>query len=239
MYASQISRKKTAKLSTEKKNELNNAVLNCIIKDGLSISVFSKPGMKEFLSKAVPGYTPPHRVTIAKHIGSSYKHYRNQLKKYFSDIDYLALTSDFWKNRSNSHYLILTAHFLDEDFKLLSIIISFRNFNGQHLAKRIVKFVDYELIKLNINDKVVQTSTTDNAGDMKKSFKERGTWISCMCHNLNLICQGVFNGKKLKQLANSSKNQIDVENIINELTSESESESEPQDDSADESINND
>ncbi len=60
-----------------------------------------------------------------------------------------------------------------------------------------------------------------------------------MCHNLNLICQGVFNGKKLKQLANSSYNQIDVEDIINELTSESESESEPQDDSADESINND
>ena len=65
------------------KNELNNAVLNCIIKDGLSFSVFSKPGMKEYLSKAVPGYTPPHRVTIAKHIGGSYKHYRNQLKKYF------------------------------------------------------------------------------------------------------------------------------------------------------------
>jgi hypothetical protein len=57
---------------------------------------------------------------------------------------------------------------LDEDFKLLSIIISFRNFNVQHLAKRIKEFVDYGLIKLNINDKVVQTSTTDNAGDMKK-----------------------------------------------------------------------
>jgi hypothetical protein len=58
-----------------------------------------------------------------------------------------------------------------------------------------------------------------------------------MCHNLNLTCQGYFNGKKLKQLANSSNNQIDIEDIINELASESESES--QDDSADESIIND
>ncbi len=89
-------------------------MLVALNKDGRSFNDFSKPGMKEFFSKAVP------------------------------------------------------AHFLDEDFKLLSIIISFRNFNGQHLAKRIKEFVDYELIKLNINDKVVQTSTTDNAGDMKK-----------------------------------------------------------------------
>ena len=68
------------KISVKRKKELDDAVINCIIQDSRTYGDFSKSGMKQFLSIAVPGYTPPTERTIYKHFAIKYFEYRKNLK---------------------------------------------------------------------------------------------------------------------------------------------------------------
>ena len=76
------------------------------------------------------------------------------------------------------------------------MILSFRKFNKSHTAENIAIFINKEISKLDLVEKVVSI-TTDNepavVAACKKLSKEY-TRISCMCHNLNLV---VKNGFKL------------------------------------------
>lgn len=119
------------------------------------------------------------------------------MKALIKDIPFLSITSDIWKNKRHTHFLALTGHFMDSNFEYVSIILAFKKFNERHLAKNIRNFIKTELINLNISNKIVAT-TTDNAADIKKATNKFGVWISCFCHNLNLILKSIIFPKKKK-----------------------------------------
>ena len=104
-----------------------------------------------------------------------------------------------WKNKKLEYFLTLTAHFLPKDFKFNSMILSFRKFQKNHKAKNITEFINKELDRLYITDKIVSI-TTDNEATVVAACSKLGdevTRASCMNHNLNLI---VKNGLKLWML---------------------------------------
>ena len=80
----------------------------------------------------------------------------------------------------------LSIHYFDDDFNYVSLTASFRKFIGRHQAPRIKKFIQSELTKLGLTDKV-RGAATDNGSDTKKACKDLFDRFSCFCHNLNLI----------------------------------------------------
>ncbi len=72
-----------------------------------------------------------------------------------------------WKNKRLTHFLNLSIHYFDDDFNYVSLTASFRKFIGRHQAPRIKKFIQSELTKLGLTDKV-RSATTDNGSDIKK-----------------------------------------------------------------------
>lgn len=118
------------------------------------------------------------------------------LKLCLEKIDNLALTTDLWKNKKLEYFLTLTAHFLTKDFQFHSMVLSFRKFTKNHKATNITIFINKELIKLNIVDKI-STITTDNEVTVvsaSTALSNNVKRISCMNHNINLA---VKNGLKL------------------------------------------
>ena len=94
------------------------------------------------------------------------------------------------------YFCTITAHFFGNDFHYQSLILSFRKFEKSHNSENIGKFLSKQLVKLNIEDKIVSI-TTDNEAAVAKACSKLGNSsvrISCMCHNLNLV---VKNGLKL------------------------------------------
>ena len=92
--------------------------------------------------------------------------------------------------------MAITGHFFDDSLNLHSIILSFRVFKERHFGIIIQDFIKSELIKMNIYEKCVAV-ITDNESCMVKACKTLGnkiTWISCICHNLNLV---IVNSLKL------------------------------------------
>ena len=125
-----------------------------------------------------------------------YKDYIVNLKKFLQKIDKIALTSDLWKNKKLEYFLTLTGHFLTKESNFHSMVLSFRKFAKRHTANNISEFINKELLKLEIKDKIVAI-TTDNEASVVLACSNLGDnikRISCMNHNLNLI---VKNGLKL------------------------------------------
>lgn len=156
--------------------------------------------MQQFLSTAIPGYYGPSRKTVRKHLDKLYRERRAELIETFKKIEHIALTTDLWVNSRRSHFLAITAHYYDEQMRYSSIVISFRRFQGRHLAVRLKAFIAREIEKLNIMNRIVSI-TSDNGSDIKAatSTYRFGTRYSCAAHNLNLtISTGLGLWKKQK-----------------------------------------
>ena len=75
LYPSQLKRlaknknkDKIDEISRDEKLELNQLVFDCVIEDSRTFSDFRKRGICRIFEKLKPGYRPPCRQTIAKHL---------------------------------------------------------------------------------------------------------------------------------------------------------------------------
>lgn len=196
LYESQKKIENTLNLETKLVDDLNDAIVNCVIEDARPFGDFNKPGMIKFLKKAIPGNHPPTRQTIARKLNAKYKAYKSKLKETLCSVSDLALTTDMWKNRHLCHFLGLTVHYFNRNFEYVSLIIGFKKFNGRHLSDRLNRFIDNELNKLDIKP-LVRGITSDNGADMKKATSSGfGDRVSCFCHNLNLTLKPIVVTKK-------------------------------------------
>ncbi|CAF1442662.1 unnamed protein product [Rotaria sordida] len=235
---------KSSSISIDRKKELHSAIISCIIKDSRCFNDFRKSGMRAFLAVAIPGYVPPHRVTVKAHLAKRYTKHRKLLRSALANIPAIALTSDVWKNNSGTYFISLTAHFRDINFNLISLTIGFRQLVGSHIAERLRKYILYEITSLNIQNKICSI-TTDNAANIvaaTSNIDNFGMRISCLAHVLNLIIQDRLNlsDENIKDSSNdqssSSKNKT---NSIDAINGDEDIEYRSSDDDTDENENKD
>ena len=128
----------------------------------------------------------------------------------------------------------ITLHFFDDDFNYVSLVIGFRKFLARHLAVNLKSFINKELTKLEILDKVIAI-TADNASDIVKATSNGfGVRFSCFCHNLNLALKPLVKNTTKNSTEETEEIQVSEE----EYESESECESQEVND-AEFDLNND
>jgi hypothetical protein len=202
MFKSQLKQlpDKNPTVPKELKKKLDEKQMNAIVIDSRPFGDFSKEGMREFLATAVPGYRPLHRTTVRKRLRILYVEHRRTLRNVLADVLDLALTTDIWKDSRNRHFISLTGHFYDKQFKIISLTFGFRLIQGRHIADRLAKFIKYEITYLNIEEKV-RCIVTDNAPNVVNAIFKLGIGVhhSCMAHNLNLIVKSTIYPSKKKK----------------------------------------
>jgi len=67
-------------LPKARKEQLDKAILDCIIDDSLSFTSFQKSGMMNLIKAFDSRYKPPSRSTITSRVNETYHKYVNQLK---------------------------------------------------------------------------------------------------------------------------------------------------------------
>lgn len=136
-----------------------------------------------------------YSFTFLKNLFFRYKVVVKKLKELLGKVEFLALTSDLWKNKKLEYFLALTAHFFDKGLNFRSIIISFRKFRERHFARNISEFITRELDRYLIVDKCVSL-TTDNEATVRRAAKDLNPVniedLSCLAHNLNLSVNEAF-----------------------------------------------
>lgn len=164
-------------------------LVEMLIMDGLPFKFVESKGFKRFVSKLTcsqePNFVIPSRFTIAKDILKIYVAEKQKLKDMFVKMEYkVCLTTDCWTSEQNINYMVLTAHFIDCDWKLHKKILSFsqiENHKGDTIGKTIEKILkDWGIKK-------VMTLTVDN-----DSSNDTAVAFLIKRFNKGLICNGEY-----------------------------------------------
>jgi|SRR5215471_16880971 len=76
--------------------------------------------------------------TISNNILNAFKHEKSQIKKKLQDAPgKISLTLDGWTSRNQIPFLGITAHWIDENWKLNQITLEFQPLEGPHSGENL------------------------------------------------------------------------------------------------------
>ncbi|KAG6533523.1 hypothetical protein ZIOFF_007398 [Zingiber officinale] len=185
-----------------KKNPHNavksDKVVAFVVKDEMPFRVVEGARFVEMMKEAQPRFKIPNKKKIASLVWDLYALEMAKIKSVIGD-QRVSITIDTWISIQNINYMVITAQFLDNDWKLHKRIINFTKITS-HKGDAIGKVLetclsDWEIDKV-FTITVDNASTNDKAMEyMGKRLKEMGTLLfdgkylhlRCCCHIINLI----------------------------------------------------
>lgn len=196
----------------EKKRQLDEAAIDCIIIDSRPWGDFRQKGMQRFLQIATPGYFGPCSRTVQRKLSNLYFNKKEEFKIKLATIPSVSLTADMWRSKKNRHYLCITVHFIDELHVSKSHVLSFRKFHGRHTGDKIYSYLFKVIEEFNLKGKV-SSITTDNGSNIRLATNGRslfGERLYCVAHALNRVIHvGLRLWAKSKK---SNRNEHNVDN---------------------------
>ncbi|KAK9091066.1 hypothetical protein Sjap_024243 [Stephania japonica] len=171
-----------------------------IILDELPFKFVENDGFRDFIAGLNSKFTVLSRRTITRDCMSLYSIERTKLKKMFrGSSQRLCITTDAWQSIQKIDYMVLTAHFIDSEWKLQKKILNFFQIPN-HKGDTIGKAMEKCLLEWGIER--VFTVTVDNAtsNDVAVFYLARKVrnWgglvldgeffhVRCVAHILNLV----------------------------------------------------
>ncbi|XP_020599519.1 zinc finger BED domain-containing protein RICESLEEPER 3-like, partial [Phalaenopsis equestris] len=128
---------------------------------------------------------------------------KDKLKFRLKDVRRVSLTADCWTSNQTIGYMCLTAHYIDESWKIRKVIINFIELEPLHTGTYICDAICECLLEWNLQDKI-STITLDNASNndvaassLKANFQSRGKLnfrgyffhVRCCAHIINIMVQ--------------------------------------------------
>ncbi|KAM5546439.1 zinc finger BED domain-containing protein RICESLEEPER 2-like, partial [Rosa sericea] len=195
------------------------ACVEMIVIDELPFSFVEKKGFNRFCEKVCPLFDVPSRRKLCRAFLGKYDTSKKELKKILKQYR-LNLTTDTWTSVQNVNYMVLTAHFIDIDWKMHKRVISFcviQNHQGSTIGKLIESCLEQWGIEK------VMCITVDNASANKSALEwlvsnmnrsscyqqilnGRYMHVRCAAHITNLIV-----GHGLKRL---QKSVLAIRNVV-------------------------
>ncbi|KAF7143020.1 hypothetical protein RHSIM_Rhsim05G0158300 [Rhododendron simsii] len=179
--------------------ECKRALAEMVIIDELPFRFVEGIGFRKFCKVMQPKFTPvPSRQTITREVVAIKDYERGKLKKLLKGRR-ICLTTDTWTSIQNLNYMCLTAHFIDDDWKLQKRILNFCQIED-HKGATIGKKIESLLLEWNVDG--IFTMTVDNASSngtaieylKRKTLDWKRTVLGheymhmrCCAHILNLI----------------------------------------------------
>ncbi|KAL6501373.1 hypothetical protein OROGR_026506 [Orobanche gracilis] len=169
-----------------------------VIIDEVSFWAVEGKGFVNLLHELQPKFVIPNRKKVAGMVFELFLLEKAKLQSVISGHR-VSITTDTWTSIQNINYMVITAHFLDSDWKLHKRIINFTKITS-HIGEEIGKMVevclrDWGIEKL-FSIVVDNASSNDTAIDyLKRRMKSENTLLfegkylhlRCACHILNLI----------------------------------------------------
>ncbi|XP_021722035.1 zinc finger BED domain-containing protein RICESLEEPER 4-like [Chenopodium quinoa] len=118
-------------------SELIKEILLYVVEGSHSFSTIEEKGFRRMMLKANSKFKPFSRATLTRDLFSLYVSYREKIKKNLRNAPgRICLTTDNWKSSHTwQHYICITAHFIDHDWKLHKRIIKFTSLSPPLMDK--------------------------------------------------------------------------------------------------------
>lgn len=90
----------------------------------LPLSTVDGVGFLEFMNKVSPNYEVPSIATIKTRIFGLYHAEKSKLESEIKSLECIALTTDCWRSRSMESNISVTAHGINNDWKMVNFILT-------------------------------------------------------------------------------------------------------------------
>ncbi|KAH0698379.1 hypothetical protein KY289_015861 [Solanum tuberosum] len=178
--------------------DIRRAIAEFVIIDEQPFKVVEGEGFKKLMAKALPNFELPSRVTVARHCLKIYQEEKEKLKKLVKN-QHICITSDTWTSLQNLTYMVVTAHWIDDEWNLQKKILNFFQ-TPDHKGETIAKGIEACLLDWEIENLFTVTLDNASANDAAiKHLKARiDDWkgvilrneflhVRCNAHILNII----------------------------------------------------
>ncbi|KAF7152959.1 hypothetical protein RHSIM_Rhsim01G0135900 [Rhododendron simsii] len=159
----------------------------------------------KFMKTATPHWQKINRAVAKNDCTSTYQAQKKKLKTSLKQVGRVSITTDLWKSPGQRiQYMVVTGHYVDEDWKLQKRVLSFCNVPPPHTGVIISDALYKCLVDWNIENKVA-TITVDNASyndvalrNLKSTFQllkkklpldGKLFHVRCCAHILNIMVQ--------------------------------------------------
>ena len=142
-----------------------------------------------------PKFVPPDRKTLSDYLRDDFDRRCQEIKVILNDLkSKVSLTTDCWLSAAGDPYIVITCHFIDEDFFFQSFILDFVHFPHPHDAFNIAEVIKEVIYEFNISKKI-QSICSNSAKNfvsavdiLLKSDDDLKDVIHmrCSCHVCNL-----------------------------------------------------
>ncbi|KAI7965271.1 hypothetical protein MJO29_003369 [Puccinia striiformis f. sp. tritici] len=116
-------------------DDTRDKLAEMIVRHEYAFNMVEHPGFITFMQTAQPKFMIPGRMTVRNDCVKLY----NQLKAIqiskMAKVNHISLTTDLWTSSDLTGYMVVTAHYIDEDFLLNKSIISFRPLLSPHTGQ--------------------------------------------------------------------------------------------------------
>ncbi|KAI3848947.1 hypothetical protein MKX03_009638 [Papaver bracteatum] len=155
-----------------------DCIVRMIIFHELPFSIVEYIGFRRVMTSLQPNIKLVKRNTTKSDCMKIHKMENKHLYKIFTKVQSrISLTTDMWTcTTQNRGYMALTAHYVDENWKIQKRILSFSTVDGHHTGVNIAKVLMDQLYKWNI-DRKIASITLDNASTNKVVVSELRTQL--------------------------------------------------------------
>ncbi|XP_040361816.1 zinc finger BED domain-containing protein RICESLEEPER 2-like [Rosa chinensis] len=164
-----------------------DACVEMIVMDELPFSFVEKKGFNRFCGRVCPLFKVPSRRKLVRRFLSIYDAQKKELSKTMKEYR-VCLTTDTWTSVQNINYMVLTAHFIDVDWKMHKRVINFCVIQN-HQGATIGRLIESCLLQWEIEK--VLTITVDNASANKSALE----WLRSKmnkCSSYKIVLGGKY-----------------------------------------------
>nr|KAJ0218768.1 hypothetical protein LSAT_V11C300151260 [Lactuca sativa] len=183
-------------------NKMREAIANWILSTEQPFATVEDVMFVKMMKTTTPLFEKLSRVTITSDCFKVYEHEKKRLKALTKAASKISLTTDCWKSSHQKiEYMVITAHFVDHNWRLQKRVLSFVHVPTPRTAVDIADGIYKCLQEWEIKDKIF-TISVDNAAyndkalrRLKETFSRvrklscggRLFHIRCCAHILNLL----------------------------------------------------
>lgn len=139
--------------------EVKKAIAEFVILDEQPYKVVEGEGFKRLMTLILPNYELPSCITVARQCLQIYQEEKKTLKRLIKD-QHVCLTSDTWTSIQNLTYMVITPHWIDDEWNLQKKILNFFHI-PDHKGETITRAIEACLLDGGIEN--LFTVTRDNA----------------------------------------------------------------------------
>ncbi|CAH1100846.1 unnamed protein product [Psylliodes chrysocephalus] len=194
------------KLGLQSKKNIDDKLLQLVVKDIQPFSIVEDIGFREFCHELNPSYCLPSRKTLSKTLlPAKYLETINKTKEIISAAESVTITTDMWTSRNGDSFNGVTAHFINTHFEIKSLLLEVSVFEGAHTSANLARELRSIVTEWGVQDKIL-LAISDNAANIKKAILEELKWkhFGCLAHTINLIAQDGL--KSIEDLIEKVKN---------------------------------